>query len=554
MKIGQKIIAGFMLITTVSITAGAIGVYVSSFLREHYARTVDQEIPLIEALEEMKHAGLRIVSSTMEYSFIKSHVGGGTREVAEEAAQEEIRLTAEGIAAYEEALRRLGMLISRYYPEKRELVAGIEGAGQELVAASNLLVALIRGGGGDEESIALKEEFEEKEKRYLAVVANALAQEEAVLQDRKGALHASIDNAIAAIVGIALVTALASLLIGVLISRSIARPLAALQTAASDIAQGAFASRVPVQAADEVGRLAVAFNTMAESLAAAREREAQRIRELAATVERLDQEIVSRQRAQEEKEKLAKELREAQKMEAIATMAGGVAHEFNNILAVILGYAELLRHELPQGTALQPDIDEIVKAAARAKELVLQLLSFSRHMEQRRLPVDVIPFIREALQIFKNSVSPAVEIRERIGVEHALVLANGGQIQQVLVNLCRNAVQAMDGQGRIDVLVEKTEIAPGQAGSKVAPGGYLKLAVRDTGRGMAREIQERIFDPFFTTREVGQGAGLGLSVAHGIVSGHGGEIRVESEPGQGAIFTVLLPLLEGAPPDEELSG
>jgi PAS domain S-box-containing protein len=254
------------------------------------------------------------------------------------------------------------------------------------------------------------------------------------------------------------------------------------------------------------------------------------------------------EQAEKERAQVEAQLLQAQKMEALGTLAGGIAHDFNNILGIIMGYTELAKWESSEGSPVQGKLDEVIKAAKRAKELVKQILAFSRRTEQQQTPLQLGIIVKEALQVLRPSLPSTIEIKTEV-LSKAAVLADPTQMHQVLMNLCTNAAYAMQDHGGVlqvrlaDVLLEG-ESTPCRAGLK--PGLYVELTVRDTGCGIDPAILNLIFDPFFTTKEPGKGTGLGLSVVHGIVKSHDGEIDVESEPGKGTRFTVLIPALKSA--------
>jgi PAS domain S-box-containing protein len=249
-------------------------------------------------------------------------------------------------------------------------------------------------------------------------------------------------------------------------------------------------------------------------------------------------------------------LLQAQKMEAIGTLAGGVAHDFNNILAAINGYAEMTKRRLSEGE-VYGYVERILQASDRAKTLVGQILTFSRTVDRQVGPVDLRPLMNEALKLLRATLPSTIEIRQRIAPEVFAVLADPTQIHQVIVNLCTNAAHAMRQRGGVlDVRLENVEITPEPTVSRpdLSPGAYVQLRVIDTGVGIKPEIVHRIFDPFFTTKKHGEGTGLGLSVVYGIVKECGGTITVQSEPGAGSIFTVHLPaILDHPGPEEESS-
>jgi PAS domain S-box-containing protein len=247
-----------------------------------------------------------------------------------------------------------------------------------------------------------------------------------------------------------------------------------------------------------------------------------------------------------ERKRLEIQLRQAHKMQAIGTLAGGIAHDFNNILTAILGYAELAMEERQQDRVLGKYLQGVLTAGHRAKDLVQQILAFSRQTEHERTPMQVHLLVKEVLDLLRAALPSTIAIQPIIDPDAGSVLADPTQIHQVVLNLCTNAAHAMrETGGVIEVRLEPvdlpTDCTTGTADLKA--GAYVRLTVRDTGHGMAPEIMERIFEPFFTTKNVGEGTGMGLAVVHGIVTSHGGAITVESAPEQGATFAVYLPRL-----------
>ncbi len=255
------------------------------------------------------------------------------------------------------------------------------------------------------------------------------------------------------------------------------------------------------------------------------------------------QNIIYMSRDITEMKALEQQLRQAQKMEAIGTLAGGIAHDFNNILTPILGYSELVIERLPESSNEHGLVQEIQKAGIRAKELVKQILTFSRQSEQQRQPVMIHLIVKEALKLLRSSIPTTIAIKQNVG-DCGLVMADPTQIHQILMNLCTNAYHAMqESGGELDISLSVVEITAQDYLDNLAlqPGPHVKLSVRDTGCGIPKEQQERIFEPYFTTKKQGEGTGLGLSVVHGIVQSHHGHITVYSEPGQGTEFHVYLP-------------
>ncbi len=238
----------------------------------------------------------------------------------------------------------------------------------------------------------------------------------------------------------------------------------------------------------------------------------------------------------------------AQKMEAIGTLAGGIAHDFNNILSAILGYAELIQADLLESDRSTADIAQVIQAGKRAADLVRQILTFSRQTEQQRQPLRLQAIVKEVIKLLRPSLPATVTIRQDIDDGCGEVLADASQVHQIVMNLCTNAYQAMREKGGVLVLsLARRTIARESSGPRqgLAAGDFVVLTVSDTGCGMDQETQARIFDPYFSTKKAIGGSGLGLAVVHGIVTACGGQIQVTSEPGQGATFTVYLPVLRG---------
>ena len=245
-----------------------------------------------------------------------------------------------------------------------------------------------------------------------------------------------------------------------------------------------------------------------------------------------------------EQKKLEFQLLQAQKMEAIGTLAGGIAHDFNNILAAIMGYTELAMMDLQQDMPVYAKLTEVIKAGRRARDLVAQILTFSRHGEARREPLELRSIVKEAMKLLRASLPSTMEMKQEISDQPCWASADPVQIHQVLMNLCINASHAMRGkEGFLLVTLAPEEIDGVRAASNpdLRPGSYIHLGVRDTGPGMTQDVAARIFEPFFTTKQTGEGTGMGLAVVHGIVKNHQGAIEVTSVPGQGTTFDLYFP-------------
>jgi PAS domain S-box-containing protein len=243
--------------------------------------------------------------------------------------------------------------------------------------------------------------------------------------------------------------------------------------------------------------------------------------------------ITQIKRAEEERRSSEQRRHHSQRLEALGTLAGGVAHDLNNALVPVLALTKLVAGRLPDDSRERRNLDTVVQAATRARDLVKQVLSFSRKEEQRRESIDLTAVTREALRLLRASIPSSIRFEETVAATPPL-LADAGQLHQVIINLVTNAAQAIgEAHGTIAVALEVH-----------SDGRHLRLAVADSGCGMDEVTRARIFEPFFTTKEVGQGTGLGLSVVHGIVTSHGGRIDVESAPGKGTRFDVILPIAE----------
>jgi PAS domain S-box-containing protein len=262
--------------------------------------------------------------------------------------------------------------------------------------------------------------------------------------------------------------------------------------------------------------------------------------------------ITDLKRAEEESRRAETQLRQAQKMEALGTLAGGIAHDFNNILGIIIGYTEIARWSLEKDPQVTEPLSQVLQAANRAKDLVQQILAFSRRSETEMKPVQVRLVFKEAMKMLRATLPSTIDIRENIS-SHRMVLGDPTQMHQVLMNLCTNAGHAMQEQGGLLEVTLTDEVLEAESDTGYSgrhPGHYVKLRVKDTGHGIDPIVLDRIFDPFFTTKEQGVGTGLGLAVVHGIVKGCGGSIEIESELGNGTTFTVLFPAVEAGSSSE----
>ncbi len=302
----------------------------------------------------------------------------------------------------------------------------------------------------------------------------------------------------------------------------LSRPLRQLQRAAREIATGSLTQTLRMQT--PVGEI----SDLAEDLHRMRD-------ELVGTSERLRVQMQARELAERNRAQLEQRLQHRERLETVGTLAGGIAHEFNNTLVPIILLTELALKVQPAESTTRADLQTVLAAARRAGGLVRQILTFSRELDSLKLePVDLRDVVREALRLFKPLISPNTQLTVQLAADCPPVIADQGLAVQLVMNLCTNAYQALPG-GAGEVAVSVAEVR-GEAGPQV------ELQVRDTGQGMDAATAARVFAPFFTTREVGEGTGLGLSVVHGIVQSFGATISVHSELGKGSTFQVLFPL------------
>mgnify|MGYP006278693669 CR=1 FL=1 len=261
----------------------------------------------------------------------------------------------------------------------------------------------------------------------------------------------------------------------------------------------------------------------------------------------LKKEIEERAKAEEERHSLEAQLRQAQKMEALGTLAGGIAHDFNNILYTIMGYTELTAEDLDPESDLYNNLQQVLVSSRRARDLVRQILAFSRQDEAGSQPVMVKPIAKEVLKMLQATLPAKINVQGDIQSD-ARIVSNPTHVHQILMNLCTNAGHAMQpGGGTLTVRLHNAHLDQSDANHDpdMTPGPHVRLTVADTGHGIESGVLERIFDPFFTTKGPGEGTGMGLSVVHGIVKQLGGSLRVYSKPGEGTEFNVYLPALEG---------
>jgi two-component system, cell cycle sensor histidine kinase and response regulator CckA len=266
--------------------------------------------------------------------------------------------------------------------------------------------------------------------------------------------------------------------------------------------------------------------------------------------------VTAERRADEARRKLEGDLAQAHKLEALGTLAGGIAHDFNNLLTAIFGFTQFAYESLPADHSARPDLDAVIKASERARDLVQQILTFSRKRAFERKPIKLAPVINDAIRFLRATVPALIELRCEIEDDSGLVLADGSQIHQAVLNLGSNAAHAIgEQQGSILVRLDRVDVGPVPVKERpqLPEGAYMCITVNDTGPGIDSDTLERVFDPFFTTKDPGQGTGLGLAVVHGVVQSHDGAVTVENTPGSGATFRLFFPVMPAGAVEEAAS-
>jgi signal transduction histidine kinase len=334
----------------------------------------------------------------------------------------------------------------------------------------------------------------------------------------------------------------------VLLQKYLFQPLASLEDSARLISKGRLHTEINTRSEDEIGHLARVLDQMRKELTITM-----------ASRDELEAEIAERKRTEEENEKLTAQLLQSQKMEAIGTLAGGIAHDFNNILASIIGFTELALEEAPQGSSIKNDLEEVLIAGNRAKELVQQILAFARKSEKKTQPVRLNDIVTEALKLLRPSTPTTIEIKQHLYATEN-IMGNSSQLNQVVMNLCTNAIHSLKKTGgTLEIFLRSLII---NNDPKFSDGEYAELTVSDNGPGIDPAIIDRIFEPYFTSKDVGEGSGMGLAMVKGIIESYRGHIEVKSEPGVKTSFVIRLPVvaeenlevansLEDAPPGTE---
>jgi len=351
----------------------------------------------------------------------------------------------------------------------------------------------------------------------------------------------------AAVIPVTVAAFLLVALAGFALVRRTVRPVRVLIDGAGRVAKGELELELELDTEDEIGELADSFNRMTRGLRSAREIAEERNLELLEAVAAEAKRSAELEGAYKNLQDTQRQLAQAEKLGLLGQLAGGIAHDFNNLLGGILGCADLLKRGSGSGPDRERYVEMILETGHRAADLVQQLLAFARPAPTSRAPLDLHDVIEEVIRILKHTIDPRIEIRKRCAAREATIEGDRSAVQSALLNLGINARDAMPEGGKLTFATRSVDLDKETCrrfGYSIKPGPYVELTVADDGTGMSREVQARVFEPFFTTKPVGQGTGLGLAAVYGTVHGHGGEITIYSEEGQGTLFKMYLPLAE----------
>lgn len=515
LNIGQKltltygVMAGFVFLLVLGTTT------VMSALEHTFKDLAGRTIEITREVENLRAAGLGILNASAEFALIKqaAHHVVPAQFKTEAIEKEELEERDNIIRSYHAAFERYSRQVDQFFPDEGGLRDAIGKAGTALIAGTDRLVALARQDAPGNEILKFKENLEKIEEAYLTAIRSALDQEKKEFFESESRIRDDIDHTnLMAWLGLGLVVGAIALLGGIM-TRRITGPLQELTGAAEKLGEGELQTRVELNRGDELGVLETAFNRMASSL----------------------------QTNIAEREEAEKRLREAHRMQAIGQLTGGISHDFNNLLAVILGNAELVKDK--GLNACDGEIDAISRAANRGAELAQRMLAYSRQQPLNPRAIDLAAVVHGLSDLLQRSLGETIDITISEDTDLWLSEADLGQVENALLNLALNARDAMPEGGKLSIESSNTRVGTGETGNdpEFMPGDYVVLNVTDTGTGMSSEVMTRAFEPFFTTKGVGEGSGLGLSMIYGFAKQSGGQVTLHSEVGHGTTVRLYLP-------------
>ncbi|MDD2851731.1 MAG: ATP-binding protein [Desulfuromonadaceae bacterium] len=574
MRFSYKVQFGYILGAVIIGTVGIVGVRGADEINKHSEIISEHVLPTIKALDDIRYAGLRIISSVVESGLLENAATSGrSNEMVMQVEQQQI---GEGEELYRKSFDNFAKLVARE-PDEKHYIEKIGFQGESLHREARVLLDLIHHHADKSDIFESKERFEEIERNFLHSVNSMLAQEYVHLDKIKNAETRSISSTARTTGILSFIAVITGLGFGYRLSLAIVRPLKLLREGAAKIERGDLEEQINVKSSDEVGELAAAFEKMRIELKTSRdniaveiierqhaqeelnraknhleERVKERTDDLNRAYDNLFTEMEQRKRSDNEREKMQVQLNQAQKMEFVGRLAGGIAHDFNNLLTVILGYADIALMQTDPTHPLFDNLEEIRKAGERSADLTRQLLAYSRQQTIEPKVLDLNEIVSGMLKMLQRLIGESIDLNWHPFSSLWYTRLDPSQVDQIIANLCINARDAIEDVGKITIntgnsVIDEDYIAlhPG-----LVPGEYVWIAVSDNGCGMDKETLSRIFEPFFTTKGVGKGTGLGLATVFGIVKQNNGYVDVQSEPGSGTTFRIYMPRHVGT--DEQI--
>ncbi len=543
MRIGQKLIVGFVGIALLVGVVGYVAINSGQKVRESYHKVIDDTVPEIMVLENIKIASLRMMMEAISFVAIESERKFAAAPVAAAAAAEE---EEEFLEAKEEIEKWEAEYAKGIAPDdviELQFVKDIDTAEERIEDLGVEIMTLKKKGISGEEILEKTEELEEAEESFLGLIGRVIAHEKGELAEDQKIVNqdfANSRNAVFIVTGLALLLAVG---LGLLIARSISGPVTKLRDVAIEIGKGDLSKRAEVKSKDEIGQLATSFNQMTDEIQKRNEELQTMNEELRSTNEELETSNEELQSTTEELEASNEELRTTQeeliqkeKLAAVGQLASGVGHELRNPLGVIKNAVYYIKTKVgAEDPKLAKHLNIMEKEIANSNKIIGDLLGFSRTRLPAIVPSDMNKVVEDTLEVVE--IPENIKLVKELGADLPHAMADPDQIQQVFVNLSLNAIQAMPKGGSLTIA---TRVKGKGLRIKEEAVDCIEIEFSDTGCGIPEENIEKLYDPFFTTKA--RGIGLGLAVTQGIIERHNGSIEVKSEVGKGTTFTVTLPV------------